>query len=1157
MMSTQPLTPSSNHLEPNKWREITKLAEQLLVQPDIESQLISIIKDFEQILRCTAKLWLAEPFSSQGITELLQSENCYVSSLSELMQKAYDGRGIFPKIEPYTGEDLPTAIAVPLITGNKVLGVVQLERRDPPGFNHEEIDLTHGFSLISSMTLYREYQREICTDQEKNIELLTSAVQLSKSITSNLDEAGLINSTITSIHQRFGIAQVRLFTFEEGNKEVLSCTGISNTGIEPPHICEYQRENSPVAWSITHHVLVVVNDTALENRFAPSPFDEQTKSELAIPLVSGETFLGALDLCSEVANAFKPYTMQAFMLLADNISVAIRNSRLYHSELLRRRIGERVREVIGEISADISLDEVLDDLLVELERALPCEVTAIWLTENITSDAEIIQPAASLKIATVRIADEASTDGTQAFMNHIKIKEQLSQYEDDPDHLHSTFPWLIEIASSKEPIIRKENSPLEPLGKVLGLPEGYSAIGIPLHIDDRFLGIIIGVNHLPEKYASEAQLIASTFANYASVGIANTELYTATHDQVWLSTALLQVAETTRSATSLGEMLDTIAGIIPDLAEATGCTIYLWDPSMGVLYPQVSYGYEVEQQDRLNAWEIQSGTVILVDQLIETKTPVILNRDNLADDIATLIFPAYDLQTDLLILFPMMADDEVLGAILVDFSNTAFGKNSSQKMWDDKYMLIQGVIDQTTPAIENLQRLRLQEEEAYISIALLQVAQAIVSLNQLDDILASIVRITPILVGIKRCVIYLWDDEAKVLHLAQQYGFSKTDLQMTGQAIRLNEFPFIETIVDRNLIAYYQLEAHKSPSEWSEVKPEDLKLIESVLADGEDQISIKLDDKTIREKDRLLIGFPLSVKNEVLGVMLIEEEDPVKGAPSYHIREKRVEIVNGITQQAAMAIKNELLQQEAVKSERMERELQLAREIQATFLPDHIPELPGWELDAHWQPAREVGGDFYDILLLGMNRMGFVIADVADKGMPAAMFMTLIRTLIRAAAKDNISPARVLTQVNELLIPDAKHGMFVTVVYAVFELNTGRIVFANAGHNPPVIKHTQSDELVELTRTSVALGLFDDIKVDEREVTMNPGDWLLFYTDGVTEAFSRNEEMFGKNRLFDLLSSQTFTSCDELLSMIENKVQDFIEGLDLSDDVTLAAIHRI
>ena len=260
-------------------------------------------------------------------------------------------------------------------------------------------------------------------------------------------------------------------------------------------------------------------------------------------------------------------------------------------------------------------------------------------------------------------------------------------------------------------------------------------------------------------------------------------------------------------------------------------------------------------------------------------------------------------------------------------------------------------------------------------------------------------------------------------------------------------------------------------SSWSEITPGDYQVVEGIVSDSDEEISIKLDGKSLINRERLLIGFPLSVKGEVLGVMLIEEEDPIKGSPSLHIREKRIEIVKGITQQAAIAIKNELLQQEAVKSERMERELQLAREIQTTFLPDKLPELPGWDIGVRWQPARQVGGDFYDILMLDEDQIGFVIADVADKGMPAALFMTLIRTLIRAAAKEKTSPAAVLKQVNELLIPDSKHGMFVTVFYGVFSLNSGKLVYANAGHNPPMVKQVNQDGIIELTRTSIALGI--------------------------------------------------------------------------------------
>jgi serine phosphatase RsbU (regulator of sigma subunit) len=240
----------------------------------------------------------------------------------------------------------------------------------------------------------------------------------------------------------------------------------------------------------------------------------------------------------------------------------------------------------------------------------------------------------------------------------------------------------------------------------------------------------------------------------------------------------------------------------------------------------------------------------------------------------------------------------------------------------------------------------------------------------------------------------------------------------------------------------------------------------------------------------------------------------------------------------------------------MERELQLAREIQSAFLPKEIPQIPGWDFAVRWQPARQVGGDFYDILRLDEDRYGFVIADVADKGMPAALFMTLIRTLIRAAAKDKQSPSSVLQQVNELMIPDSKNGMFVTVFYGVLSLSTGDFIYANCGHNPPILKHTQDAKLIELTRTGMALGIFSDIDIEDRKVKLNKDDWLVMYTDGVTEAFSADEIMFGTERLFNVLLRHDFNSSKSLLDDIENAVNEFIRGSDLSDDMTLTAILR-
>ena len=1158
-MSAQPSTPSNdNNINLNNWQELIKFTDQLLLKADIESQLAWIIHTFERLFSCQIDFWLADPDALLVRDEVLLNNNIHLSGRSFAMEQAIITKDIFTESKPGSNlNDISSVLALPLNFLGEIFGVIQLNRANLSGFSSIEIDFISALSRQLSFLLDWQQQKKICYELQSNIELISSITQISRSITSILDLENLINHVLSVIHKRFSFSQVNIYTILDNDPEALSCIGRSDQGIEPKRIVYYGRENSPISWAVLHQETVVINNISNEIRFSPTVFDSQTKSELVIPLISGDSLLGALDLCSEEVNAFGPNEVQSFQSLADSFAVAIRNSGLYNTEKLKRQTTERVQEIIGRVSADISLDDILDRLLLELTNLLPCDGAAIWLIDSTISDTGMDQFSSSLKLVSIRVKDQINDDESQArSANTIHLRDQLLRYEEEANNLLSSYPWLAEIVTSKQPLFHSTDSRFDPLGGAFYESEEYSALGIPLYIDDRNLGFIILVDQLLNPYTNESVLVASTFAHYASIAIENTRLYTVAHDQLWLSTVQLQVAEAIQTITSIDELLETIASMLADLAGANACQVYIWDQSEKVFFPQASYGFDSEQQERLNSWDVQTGTVNAFDQLLELQSPVILNSDTLSEDIKSLIFPTYNLQTDLLIIFPINSQDNMLGALLVDFTNTILEKKSSQKLWDDKYTLIQGVTHQAAIAIENLQRLRSREEEAYISIALLQVAQAIVSLNQLDEILGSIVRITPILVGVKRCIIYLWDDSGLVLNLSQHYGFSRNDLQTIGRVFRLDEFPFVETILERNQIGYIQLDPTRSPSDWIEIQPGDLHLIEGTPIDSEEQFYIKLDDKLLSDRARLLIGFPLSVKSEVLGVMLIEEEDLIRGAPSLHIREKRIEIVKGITQQAALAIKNEHLQQEAVNSERMERELQLAREIQATFLPDHLPEIPGWEMDIRWQPARQVGGDFYDVLLLDENRMGFVIADVADKGMPAALYMTLIRTLIRAAAKDNFSPAAVFRQVNELLIPDSKHGMFVTVFYAVFDLISGKVVYANAGHNPPIIKYLHSGELIELTRTTIALGIFSDIEIDEHEVTMDIGDWMLLYTDGVTEAFSANEEMYGTKRLFQILLKEQFTSPKELVETIEGSVHDFIDGLELSDDLTLAAIFR-
>ncbi|MGH2522720.1 MAG: PP2C family protein-serine/threonine phosphatase, partial [Anaerolineales bacterium] len=251
---------------------------------------------------------------------------------------------------------------------------------------------------------------------------------------------------------------------------------------------------------------------------------------------------------------------------------------------------------------------------------------------------------------------------------------------------------------------------------------------------------------------------------------------------------------------------------------------------------------------------------------------------------------------------------------------------------------------------------------------------------------------------------------------------------------------------------------------------------------------------------------------------------------------------------------------EVAMQQRFEREMEVARDIQASFLPDACPRVPGWEMCSFWRAARQVGGDFYDFIPLrsheGRERWGLVIADVADKGVPAALYMALSRTLLRSVAISRVSPASTLARVNELILSDARSDQFVTVFYAVWEPATGSLRYANGGHNPPVWANA-AGEVRKLAGRGTALGVLDSVQYEEHEIHLQPGDSLLLFTDGLTDAVNANVEEFGLRRVFEVMSMAYPYSATEILDMMASAVQSHVGAMEAFDDLTMVVLKRV
>ncbi len=240
--------------------------------------------------------------------------------------------------------------------------------------------------------------------------------------------------------------------------------------------------------------------------------------------------------------------------------------------------------------------------------------------------------------------------------------------------------------------------------------------------------------------------------------------------------------------------------------------------------------------------------------------------------------------------------------------------------------------------------------------------------------------------------------------------------------------------------------------------------------------------------------------------------------------------------------------------ERTEFEMETARGIQQSFLPESPPKIDGFELAALNLPARQVGGDFYDFIPVSDGKWGIVIADVSGKGVPAALFMALSKTLVRANVSDNITPSQAIEKANYTISQEAKMGMFVTLFYAVLAPENKKLQYVNAGHNPPFVIKRSSGDVTLLRANGIAMGVMDDAVLEEKEILLDPNDVVVFYTDGITEAINAKNEQFGEQRLIETISQNADLAVKDLITRVKDTVFAFAQGQPQFDDFTLVLL---
>lgn len=986
-----------------------------------------------------------------------------------------------------------TFASVPLEDQGITLGALQITRPKGPEFSKDELNLLQGLGQIISVNLFASHRAEV---EQFRLRQLNLVREVSAKIANMLDVDELAAQVTRLIQETFNFYYVAFFTLKPNDTKLrfrASAVARRKGRRKASIALEVELGQGLIGEAAQTGTEIVCDNVQADKRFRFIDSLPETKSEVVIPLKIDDRVLGALDVQSNQSNAFHPIDLLILRALADNIARAVDGAKLYSD--LRRRANQLtlVSEVSKSVTSTLDLSKLMRNAANLIHDKFGYPHVSLFT----------VHPNRRL------IMYEAGSG---------RRSKQLEGFTIPLDHEKGIMPWVgrngkTVLANDVSKDERYLHSPLPPRNT-------KSELCVPLMFNEHVVGLLDIQSDKLNAFTEDDRVMFEAVADTMAAAIRNADLYRSEQWRRQVADSLREVAGLVSSNAGLDEVLEMILAELDRNLPVDISSIWLLQE--GELCLSAAHGIDGDQLEGMCIAHPDSAYAMV--EAIDSDLPLIRRPEDPMG--LTGLTAGFDSNYSSIVA-PLRVGDRPLGVLTL-------AHHTSGRYGHEARAIASTFANYAAVAIENTRLFDSAQEQAYASAALLQVAQAVVSPGELDEILSSIIRIMPILVGVKRVVLYRLDMEYQTLQASQEYGFSEEEeTLLTEKSLPLAEFPFVVWALEQHSLVTHPLKPGAEPMHWLEIQP----------AAGSEADAVNA--------DRLLIAVPLTIKNDIFGVMLIEEDENAR-----RFRSRRLEIINGIAQQAALAIQNDLLQQEMVARERLETEVQLARQIQQTFIPSVLPSHPNWQIAARWRTARQVGGDFYDVIELPNDKLGIFIADVADKGMPAALFMALTHTLVRAAVAETSSPREALRRVNDSLLPDTHQGMFITAVYGELDLKAGTFTYVNAGHNPPFWMKTDGG-LEKLTRTSIALGVMEQPVIEEKTLSFAAGDTLLLYTDGLTEAFSPGGDLFGEGRLLDVIASLTIDSAEEVLRLIEECLNEFIDPLPLGDDLTMLAIRMV
>lgn len=1011
---------------------------------------------------------------------------------------------VFPRFE--------AAISVPLTINSTVLGTLSLFGMRPRSFSGHQISLAQAVAnqiavVVENTRLLEARERQI------------GELRALSSVSHAASTASTLQALLRQVHDALqGFLPIDAFSMViyDPDKGVIT-DGIS---IDEGESYTYWRNQPPPPHSLTAHILREQRPLRfdhLRDQIEAMPHlqvqsigsDRMALAWLGVPLIDREgQAIGVITIQSYRPGVFGAPDEQFLRGVAAQVALHVQNVRL----LAQRERQIRELEAIGQIGKLAAASYDLTHMLDEVYRAL------VSLTDAAVFYLLICEP--NSRMITHAVFVEEGAHVPLDVIGNVVRPGTLSDWI-----LRNREPLLFADLDNQRDEMRRRGLSPQPVGPANPV---RSWAGVPLMgRDDELIGVLSLQDYRPFAYDTQTIEFLSQVASHVSLSVQKVRLFEERERQAAENARLFgearahaqaaerqahrielvhRIASVLSARRDLQEILEIASRELVQLfwADHTGTMLVRPDGTgyLAAEYPEtgiVGLTFDLRDNPIVEAVNGARRPVVIMD--IETDPRADSNRAQ---------WRALGIQS--LAIVPLISRDQVFGSISLD------SYNGPLIFSDDELELMMTVATSIAAAVENAQLFAAEQDQRRTADTLREMARVLSSSFDPNEVLRLVLgEIHKVVACDTASIMLLEGEQLRMVAARGRPGGAEPrgitlplEGSAAGEVVRRGE-PIL-----RN--------PSRTSSEWMQIP---------TSAD----ISAWL-------------GAPLIARGRVVGVLNID----VRGNPLISFSERDVEVARTFANHAAVAIENARLYQESVT--RVEQELEIARRIQANLFPRQLPSLPGLALAARCLPARETGGDFYDLVELAGGRVGVIVGDVSGKSLPAAMLMAVARSTARSEARNHETPWVVLTETNRWLVDDVPHNSFVALSYAVIDADQRRLTLSNGGQLTPLLRHGDgSTRFLDPPQNALPLGLSAENTYCQTEVELQPGDTLIFYTDGIIEAHDQRRALFGFDRFERLIQRWGHLPPVDLLNRILADVHAFSEGMPTHDDMTLVVVR--